>query len=72
MQLPAYQFRMLEHLAQKRRVTIAHLIALQLEHLAGECSEELSANIPGFAEAMDWPQVDPESVNRSAPKPGGS
>ena len=53
--LPAYQIRMLEYFAHRRQVTIAHLIASQLDDLASERAEELSASIPGFDEAIHWP-----------------
>lgn len=55
--LPGYQVRMLEHFAQQRQITIGHLIASQLEDLTSEGAEELSASIPGFAEAIHWPHA---------------
>lgn len=60
--LPGYQVRMLEHFARKQQTTIAHLIAEQLEGSANATPEELSASIPGFGEAIQWPYVEPERV----------
>ncbi len=56
--LPGYQVQMLEHFASKQQTTIGHLIANQLEDLAAEHVDELSARIAGFAEAIDWPEVE--------------
>jgi hypothetical protein len=55
--LPGYQVQMLEHFASKQQTTVGHLIANQLEELAAEHADELSARIAGFAEAIDWPDV---------------
>ena len=56
--LPGYQVQMLEHFASKQQTTIGHLIANQLEDLAAEHVDELSARIAGFAEAIEWPEVE--------------
>jgi hypothetical protein len=56
--LPRYQVQMLEHFASKQQTTIGHLIANQLEDLAAEHVDELSARIAGFAEAIEWPEVE--------------
>lgn len=57
--LPAYQVQMLVHLAAKQQTTIAHIIGHELDDLATEHLEELSARIPGFAEAFEWPYAEP-------------
>jgi len=44
---------MLEYLAALRQTTIAHLLAEQLDDLAGEHFDELSSPIPDFIEAFD-------------------
>jgi hypothetical protein len=46
----------LEYLAGRRQTTVAHLLAEQLDDLAGEHLDELSAAIPDFSEAFEWPQ----------------
>ena len=56
--LPGYQVQMLEHFASKQQTTIGHLIANQLEDLAAEHVDELSARIAGLAEAIEWPEVE--------------
>ena len=56
--LPGYQVQMLEHFASKQQTTIGHLIANQLEDLAAEHVDELSVRIAGFAEAIEWPEVE--------------
>lgn len=56
--LPGYQVQMLEHFASTQQTSIGHLIANQLDELAAEHAEELSARIAGFADAIDWPDVE--------------
>jgi hypothetical protein len=53
--LPSYQAAMLDYLAAQRETTVGHLLSFQLDELASEHFEELSAAIPGFGEALAWP-----------------
>lgn len=57
--LPAYQVQMLTHLAAKQQTTVGHILTHELDDLATEHLEELSARIPGFAEAFEWPHAEP-------------
>ena len=56
--LPLYQVAILEYLAGRRQTTIAHLLAEQLDDLAGEHLEELASAIPELIEAFEWPHGD--------------
>ena len=53
--LPAWQVAMLEYLANEKQTSVSHLIAQQLEDLAGEHLRQLAIVIPGFRDAFDWP-----------------
>ena len=56
--LPLYQVVMLEYLARQRQTTIGHLLAGELDDLAGDHFDELTAVIGEFGEAFDWPHDD--------------
>src|SRR5258708_7553846 len=53
--LPRYHVAMLEHLAERRRTTVSDLLTRELDGIASDYAEELSAAIPGFDAAMQWP-----------------
>lgn len=53
--IPRYQVAMLEYLAEQHRTTVSDVLARELEGIASEHSEELSAVVPGFAAAFAWP-----------------
>jgi hypothetical protein len=56
--LPGYQLQMLTYLAAEQQTTIGHILAHELDDLATDHLEELSARIDGFAEAFDWPRAE--------------
>jgi hypothetical protein len=62
--LPRYQIAMLRYFARLRQTTVGDVLARELEDVASANAEELSAALPGFAEALDWP------VGEVAPLPG--
>jgi hypothetical protein len=53
--LPRYQMAMLRYFAHLRQTTVGGVLARELEDVASANGEELSAALPGFAEALDWP-----------------
>ena len=55
--LPRYQVAMLQYLARRDRTTVSELLARELEDIASAESEDLCANIPGFAAALAWPDL---------------
>ena len=57
--LPLYQVAALEYLARRGQTTVAHVLAGQLDDLAGEHLEELASAIPDFSEAFEWPHDQP-------------
>jgi hypothetical protein len=56
--LPLYQVAMLGYLASLKQTSVSHLIAQQLDDVAGEHLQQLASVIPEFREAFDWPEVD--------------
>jgi hypothetical protein len=54
--LPRYQIAMLRYFAQLRQTTVGDILARELEDVASANAAELSAALPGFAEALDWPE----------------
>jgi hypothetical protein len=48
---------MLEHLAEKESTTISAVLTRELEDVASAHADELSAAIPGFAAALEWPDA---------------
>jgi hypothetical protein len=49
---------MLTYLAAEQPATIGHILAHELDDLATDHLEELSARISGFVEAFEWPPVE--------------
>ncbi len=58
MRLPLYQVAMLEYLASQKQTSVSHLIAQQLDDVAGEHLQQLASVIPELREAFDWPDAD--------------
>jgi len=57
MALPGYQVEMLQRLARRKRMTIDAFLADHLLDLAGSVAEEIDRTLPGFIEAMRFPDV---------------
>jgi len=55
--VPRYQVAMLEHIAQKESTTVSAVVTRELEDVASARADELSAAIPGFAAALEWPDA---------------
>jgi hypothetical protein len=60
--LPRYQIAMLHYLAEQNRTTVSDILTRELEDVASANSDELSAAIPGFASALEWPNRDDAQV----------
>jgi hypothetical protein len=54
--VPRYQRDMLRYLAQMHGTTVDEVLTRELEDVACAHSKELSASVPGFALAMEWPE----------------
>jgi hypothetical protein len=54
--IPRYQLTMLEHFADQRQTTVSDVLTHELEAVASEHVEQLSAAIPGFGAALAWPE----------------
>ena len=61
--LPRHHVAMLEHLAERDRTTLSHVLARELDGIASNHSEERSRTVAGFAGALAWPDAD------AAPQP---
>jgi len=53
--LPQHHIDMLEYRADQQQTTVSGVLARELDGIASAHMEELSAALPGFAEAMAWP-----------------
>ncbi|HEX3532771.1 MAG TPA: hypothetical protein VHT23_01025 [Gemmatimonadaceae bacterium] len=53
--LPRHHIDMLEYRADQQETTVSGVLARELDGIASAHVEELSAALPGFAEAMAWP-----------------
>jgi hypothetical protein len=53
--LPRHHIEMLEYRADQQQTTVSGVLARELDGIASAHIEELSAALPGFAEAMAWP-----------------
>jgi len=55
--LPRHHIDMLEYRADQQETTVSGVLERELDGIASAHIEELSAALPGFAEAMAWPAV---------------
>jgi hypothetical protein len=53
--LPRHHIDMLEYRAEQQETTVSGVLERELDGIASAHIEELSAALPGFAEAMAWP-----------------
>jgi len=53
--LSRHHIDMLEYRAEQQETTVSGVLARELDGIASAHIEELSAALPGFAEAMAWP-----------------
>lgn len=54
--LPRYLIDMLQHLAAVERTSLELFLSRELQDLASARRETLARELPGFAEAFDWPR----------------
>jgi hypothetical protein len=54
--LPRYLIDMLQHLSAAGRVSLELFLSRELQDLASARRETLARELPGFAEAFDWPR----------------
>jgi len=54
--LPRYLIDMLQHLAAAERASLELFLSRELQDLASARREMLARELPGFAEAFDWPR----------------
>jgi hypothetical protein len=53
--LPRHHIDMLHYRADQQETTVSGVLERELDGIASAHIEELSAALPGFAEAMPWP-----------------
>ncbi len=53
--LPRHHIDMLEYRADQQETTVSGVLERELDGIASAHIEELSAALPGFAEAVAWP-----------------
>ena len=53
--LPLHRIDTLEYRADQQETTVSGVLARELDGIASAHIEEMSAALPGFAEAMAWP-----------------
>ena len=53
--VPRYQVAMLEYIAEQDSTTVSAVLTRELDDVASANAEELSAAIPGFRAAFEWP-----------------
>ena len=56
--IPRYQLAMLTYFAEQQQTTVSDVLTRELEGVASEHAEELSAVVPGFGAALAWPDAD--------------
>ena len=56
--LPRHQVAMLEHLAERDCTTVSAVVSFELDGLASANRDELSRALPGFTEALAWPNAE--------------
>ena len=54
--LPRYLIDMLQHLAAAERASLELFLSRELQDLASARRETLARELPGFAQAFDWPR----------------
>jgi hypothetical protein len=54
--LPRHHVDMLEYWAEQGQTTVSGVVARELDGIASAHADELSAAIPGFADALAWPE----------------
>ena len=54
--IPRYHVAMLEHFAERDHTTASTVLTRELDGIASAHAEELSCAIPGFADALEWPE----------------
>lgn len=59
--VPRYQVSMLEYLAAQQRTSVSDVLTRELDGVANEHAEEMTAALPGFAAALAWPDGEPAS-----------
>jgi hypothetical protein len=57
--VPRYQLSMLEYLAGQHRTTVSDVLTRELDGIASEHADELTAALPGFGVAIAWPDFTP-------------
>ena len=55
--LPRHHIDMLEYRAEQQETRVSGVLERELDGIASAHMEELSAALPGFAEAMAWPDA---------------
>jgi hypothetical protein len=61
--LPCYLIDMLQHLAAAERASLELFLSRELLDLASARRETLARELPGFAEAFDWPRANEPRPN---------
>jgi hypothetical protein len=56
--IPRYQLAMLEYFAKRHRTTASDVLTHELEGVASDHAEELTAVVPGFGAALAWPDAE--------------
>jgi hypothetical protein len=56
--LPRYQVALLEHFADRDRVSVSSVLARELDGVASVHSDELFWSVTAFADALAWPDAD--------------
>ena len=60
--IPRYQLAMLKYLAEQQRTTVSDVLTRELEGVASEHGQELSAVVPGFGTALAWPDAESQQL----------
>jgi hypothetical protein len=64
--IPRHHVAMLELFAERDHTTVSHVLIRELDGIASANSEELSWTIPGFADALEWPDAEGRSGHAEA------
>lgn len=60
--IPRYQLAMLTYFAEQQQTTVSDVLTRELEGVASEHAEELSAVVPGFGAALAWPDAESQQL----------